>query len=61
MARSLESEGGHLRIDETLIEALVDGADIANDQRFQPALGAGAKDRVAADAMRLAMLDEACH
>src|ERR1039458_1728932 len=42
-------EGGHLRIDEALVEAPVDGADIADDQRFQPALGADTKDRLGGD------------
>src|SRR5580700_11452212 len=55
------SECGNLRIDEALIEAFVDGADVADDQRFQPALGAKAKDGIALNAVRPAVLGEPCH
>src|SRR5271169_3400341 len=42
------SEGGHLRVDEALVEALVNVTDVADDQRFQPALGAETEDGIAA-------------
>src|SRR5271167_307765 len=46
-------EGGNLRVDEALVEPLVDGANVADDQRFQPALGAEAIDWIAVKAMRM--------
>src|SRR5664279_5034146 len=51
-------EGGNLRVDEALVEAFVDGADVANDRRLQPALGTGTENRIALDAMSLAVLGE---
>src|SRR5271165_245160 len=41
-------EGGHLRVHEATVETLVDGADVAGNERFQPALGTQAEEGVAA-------------
>jgi len=52
-------EGGHLRVPEARIEALVDGADVTGDEGFEPTFGTEAEERIAAVATRIAAGGEA--
>jgi hypothetical protein len=52
-------EGGYVGVDEAPVEALVDGADAASDQRFETALRTKAEERIAAVALGATALSEA--